>query len=111
METINTARTVYIYDGIKCLLRFGRYANGAHQLSIVDYYNEGNIANCTINMAKDGVRVSSFNSSILIKTWGENEGIYKFLRDQNIISKKTKEVSVGLNVAYECELLIKPQNE
>ena len=73
-----------------CTFKWGRYGNGNVAL-IIESDAEGQIAKCTVNTGD-----SISYPYIVVKDWGENEGMTEFLVSQGIVNGMTKaEIETG----------------
>lgn len=43
---------------------------------------------------------------VIVRDYGESSGIYNWLLQRNIIEKQKKTVTIGLNIARVCKLLV-----
>jgi len=87
-----------------CNLVFGKYANGATALQLVDTEDGSPVATASVNIAGESETLDS--DEIFIKDWSENEGMLTALIVARVVSHPISHTYTGFVAAPLCEILI-----
>ena len=90
------------FDGRACKLLCLHYDNGRLAIRLVDWATNELVATATVNVPE----VHLDNDEVLIKDWGENEGMLQALEDAGICKQTGRIARYGLVVARACKLLL-----
>ena len=91
-----------LFQTFECKLNKTEYVNGRTALVLEDINDGQNVAVATINVPKQKLE----HDEVIIKNYGENEGILDLLVSHKIISQPLKHVVTGLTSSPICKILI-----
>lgn len=84
-----------------CRIERGTYNNGRIALELVDIKNDEPVLVATLNIPEAII----MKDEVIIKNYGENEGVLEVLIQANIISAPIGYVFTGLVLSSVCKLL------
>ncbi|TXJ29032.1 MAG: hypothetical protein E6Q24_04970 [Chitinophagaceae bacterium] len=85
----------YKYKRYKVRIQLGKYPNCRLALELRTKNSEP-VCVATVNIPGEAL----LPGEIIIKNWGENEGILKWLQSQGIISAPKRKFSIGAGFTY-----------
>ena len=85
-------------------VKIERYGNGRKAICLYDV-DDMPFSTATINVSEKEVDIEK----VIVKDYSENEGMYKFLRTNNIVAPSEEGYSLAFGDAPVCELL--PESE
>ena len=90
-------------------IRFGKYLNNDETVISFTDMDGQPLLTATVNLDAYGEHPKE--GCVFIKDWSENEGTYDSLRALLIIGPSQRKVAVANGLeAYECPLLVRPQD-
>lgn len=88
------------YNNHDCLLTLIEYADGHQGLKLIDAESEFQepYLICSTNFEE------LEDDEVAIKNWSENEGMYQYLLEKNIITKNHRTIFSGFVIAPVCKI-------
>lgn len=80
------------FRGIEYQVDKFRYHNGRVGLLLTETAVPNNTINCTVNLASSNIN----DDQVIIKNWGENQGLYTVLLDSGVIKSYSRRIPIGL---------------
>ena len=90
-----------------CAIKFGKYENDRIAILLVDHISMEPICKATVNIPEADIA----SNEVIIKNYGENEGVLTTLSMNGIISIWKRTIDHGYVKSYVCELLVDPTDK
>jgi hypothetical protein len=94
-------KTVFPYKGTDLVVSIGNYQSGRKAIQLIDSFS-GEPYGCPT--ADLSYLETKFHSEVLVKDYSENEGMFKWLTENNIVTWTGKTVVSGFVELYICFL-------
>jgi sulfate adenylyltransferase subunit 1 (EFTu-like GTPase family) len=94
-------KTVFPYKGTDLVVSLGNYESGRKAIMLYDAFS-GEAHSCP-TADVNGLDIK-FNNEVLVKDYSENEGMLKFLIENNIVTWTGRTVASGFIELYICTL-------
>ena len=93
-------KTVFPYKGTDLVVSIGNYQSGRKAIVLHDAFS----GECYIAPTADLPLDVKFYNEVLVKDYSENEGMFKFLTENNIVTFTGRTVASGFVELYICFL-------
>lgn len=90
-----------------CAIKFGKYENDRIAILLVDHISMEPICKATVNIPEADIA----SNEVIIKNYGENEGVLTTLSRSGIIAPWNRTIAHGYAISFVCQLLVYPEDK
>lgn len=94
-------KKIIIYKDQECRIKYFYYANNRKGMFLINIKTGKQVVRCTLNLAD----YSFEKNEVIIKNYGDCEGVYQALHEANILRYTKKRIPIGYNYGLICKLI------